>query len=50
MNDLNSIFIVQSILWILMFLFLYKLVRKNNKLKKNIDDLLEKTNNIEKGN
>jgi len=48
MNDLNSIFIVQSILWILMFLFLYKLVRKNNKLKKNIDDLLEKTNNIEK--
>ncbi len=42
MNDIFSVFMVQALLWIVLLFFLFRLIKTNDKLKKEIDLLTEK--------
>ncbi len=42
MNDLFSIFVVQALLWVVLLFFLYRLIKHNGRLKKEIDLLTHK--------
>ncbi|HSG31683.1 MAG TPA: hypothetical protein VLB82_09070 [Thermodesulfobacteriota bacterium] len=42
MNDIFSVFMVQALLWIVLLFFLFRLIKTNDKLKKEINLLTEK--------
>jgi len=43
MHDLFIVFIIQSILWFILFIFLLRFVSINSDLKKKIADIIKKT-------
>ena len=49
MNDLFSIFVVQSLLWIVLLFFLFRLIKINGKLKEETDQLMDKLDSTNKG-
>lgn len=49
MNELFSIFVVQSLLWIVLLFFLFRLIKINGKLKEKTGQLIGKLDSTNKG-
>lgn len=49
MNDLFSVFVVQSLLWIVLLFLLMRLIKINGSLKEETDKLIDKLNITDKG-
>ena len=49
MNDMFSIFVIQSLLWIVLLFFIYRLIKFNSKLKEEIDQVMDKADIANKG-
>lgn len=43
MHDLFTVFVIQSILWFILFIFLFRFVSINSDLKKQIADIIKKS-------
>lgn len=42
MHDLFTVFVIQSILWFILFIILFRFVSINSDLKKQIADIIKK--------